>query len=145
MTMKRMMLGGQQVRIDDETGEIAARLDAGSSGSATPVKRAPISAASSAAAGNVLVAAVAGKSIQVLGIKLIAAADVVATFYTDAADTGAALSGPETLKEGSGFVCNPPAAFAAAWLATDTGESLTLLLSAAVQVSGFMTYIEADG
>jgi len=158
--MQRVLIGGQLVRIDDITGKVSADIEdaisatisgtvdtenvAGATGSASPVKRVPVAAASDAAAGNVLIGAVAGKSIRVLGVMLIAAGDVDAIFYTAPANTGVALSGVISIAEGAGFVCNPPAAFAAAWLATESGEALTLHLSAAVVVSGFLTYIEVD-
>ncbi len=67
------------------------------------VKRIKIDAASAAAAGNELIAAVAGKRIYVLSAFLMAAAPVDGTFFSDPADTGDALTGALTLGAGGGF------------------------------------------
>ena len=106
------------------------------------VKRAKISAASNAAAGNTLIAAVAGKRIHVLSAFVMAAGDVTATFYTDAADEGTALTGALSLGANGGFAWPNPPHPALAPIRTDAGEALTMLLSAAVQVSGWITYFE---
>lgn len=107
------------------------------------VKRVKIDAASGAAAGNTLVAAVAGKKLCVLGVTLIAADAVSATFCSGPGDTGTALSGALPLDANGGFVVNPPADPAMHWLETAVSQALTLKLSAAVQCSGFVTYYEA--
>jgi hypothetical protein len=108
------------------------------------VKRAAISGNSNAAVGNELVAAVADRKICVLGVSLIAAGAVNATFYSDAANAAGAtaLSGAMPLAANGGFVVNPPADPQMHWLETAAGKALTLLLSAGVQVSGFLTYYE---
>jgi hypothetical protein len=106
-------------------------------------KRAAVNAASSAAVGNTLVAAVPGKRICVLAACLIAAGDVSATFFSGAADTGTALTGPLTLSASGGFVINAPADPAMAWMVTEPGEALTLGLSADVAVGGWLVYCEA--
>jgi len=106
------------------------------------VKRAAISAASAAAAGNELVAAVSGKKICVLGVVLIANADVTATFYSGPADTGTAISGPLPLGAKGGFAVDAPADPQMHAMETAAGARLSLLLSAAVQCSGWLTYYE---
>ncbi len=107
------------------------------------VKRAKIDAVSAAAAGNVLVAAVATKQICVLGICLVAASAVDVSFYSDAADVGTALSGVMSLAAGGGFVIDPPADTRHHWMETVAGKALTMLLGGAVQVSGWLIYYEA--
>ena len=106
------------------------------------VKRIKIDAASAAAAGNELIAAVAGKRIYVLSAFLMAAAPVDGTFFSDPADTGDALTGALTLGAGGGFAWPFPPHPALAPLVTVAGESLSLLLSSAVQVSGWIVYYE---
>ena len=135
--MTKKWIQSADVAVDDETGELLVRV-----GGSVEVKRAKIDCASDAAAGNELVAAVAGKRICVLAACFMAATAVNATFYSGPADTGIALTGPMPLGDTGGFVCNPPAAPAMAWLATEAGESLTLKLDAANQVSGFLVYYE---
>ena len=135
--MTKKWIQSADVAVDDETGELLVRV-----GGSVEVKRAKIDCASDAAAGTELVAAVAGKRICVLAACFMAATAVNATFYSGTADTGAALTGPMPLGDTGGFVCNPPAAPAMAWLATEVGESLTLKLDAANQVSGFLVYYE---
>ena len=107
------------------------------------VKRTKIDAASNAAAGNTLVASVAGKRLCILGVTLIAAGTVSTTFYSGPGDSGTALSGALPLAANGGFVVNPPADPAMHWLETVAGQALTLKLSAAIQCSGFITYYEA--
>jgi hypothetical protein len=118
--------GEQLVRI----GDVAAR-------------RAKIDCASADVAGNEIVPAVPGKNICVLALCLMAADGVEATFYSGPADTGTALSGPMSLAANGGFVNPAPADPSFHWLETQPGQSLTLLLSAAVQVSGWLVYYEA--
>ncbi len=137
--MQRRWLKSVDVAIDEQTGELMVRID-----SDIAVKRAKIDCSSDAAAGNELVAAVAGKRICVLAACFMAATAVNATFYSDPADTGAALTGPMPLGDTGGFVCNPPASSTMAWLVTEAGESLTLKLDAANQASGFLVYYEGD-
>lgn len=102
------------------------------------VKHAAISAALSG--NNTLVAAVAAKKIRVISLFLVAAGDVTATVQNGAG--GTALSGAIPLTSNSGFTLprNQDGWFA------DTGANtlLNLSLSAAVQVSGALSYIEVD-
>ena len=133
--MAKKQLG--DVVYDDVTGEICMRT----LGDITP-KRVKIDANSAAAAGNELVAAVSGKKICVLGICLIAAEAVNVTFYSDAADTGTAISGAMPLSESGGFVLPAPVHSELHWFETVAGESLTMLLNAAVQCSGWLVYYE---
>lgn len=107
-------------------------------------KRAVVNAASSAATGNELIAAVPGKRICVLAACLVAAGDVVATFYSGPADSGTVLSGPMALGSNGGFAIDAPADANLAWLRTEPGEALTLHLGAAVQVGGWLVYFEED-
>ena len=111
--------------------------------SGVEVKRIKIDAASNDAAGNVLIAAAADKKLCVLGVCLIAAGDVAATFFSGPADTGTAITGPLPLAANGGFVVNPPTDPAMHWIESAAGEALTLLLDTAVQCSGFVTYYEA--
>lgn len=104
--------------------------------------RVAVNASSNAAAGNALVAAVPGKRIGVLAACLIAAGDVVSTFYSGPADTGTAITGPLALAANGGFVVNAPADPSLAWLMTAPGEALTLRLTTAVQVGGWLVYSE---
>ena len=108
------------------------------------VKRAVVNAASDAAAGNTLVAAVSGKRICVLAACLIAAGDVSATFFSGPANTGEAISGPLPLGGNGGFAIDAPTDPAMAWMKTAAGQGLTLHLGAAVQVGGWLVYFEED-
>ena len=137
--MARKWIQSADVAVDDETGELLVRV----AGSIEP-KRAKIDCASDAAAGNVVVAAAAGKSIHVLSVVLMAGGGVEATFHSGPADSDEALTGPMPLADSSGFSCGAAASPALAWLATAVGEALTLKLSDAVQVSGFLVYCEVE-
>jgi len=137
--MAKKWIQSADVAVDEATGELLVRV----AGNIEP-KRAKIDCASDAAAGNVIVPAVEGKSIHVLSVVLMAGGGVEATFYSGPADTGTALTGPMPLADSSGFSCGAAAAPALAWLATAVGEALTLKLSDAVQVSGFIVYCEVE-
>lgn len=113
--------------------------------SGVQAKRVAVNASSNAAAGNTLIAAVAGKRIGVLAACLIAAGDVVATFYSGPANTGTALTGPLNLAANGGFVINAPTDPATAWLMTAPGEALALHLASAVAVGGWLIYFEVTG
>lgn len=104
------------------------------------IRRAAIDASSSG--DNTLVAAVAGKRIKVLAVLLVAAEAVDATVYTGPQATGTALTGTISLADNEGFVLPAPVDPAQHWLATASGEALTLYLSAAKQVSGCVVYYE---
>ena len=137
--MTKRWLQSADVAVDDQTGELLVRV----AGSITP-KRAKVDCASAAAAGNEIVAAVEGKIIHVLAVVLMAGGGVEGTLFSGPADTGKALTGPMPLADSSGFSCGAAAAPALAWLATEVGEALTLKLSDAVQVSGFIVYCEVE-
>lgn len=124
---------------DDQTGELLVRADAG-----VEIKRVGINASSNAAAGNQLLAGVSGKRLCALGVCLMAAAAVNATFYSGPANAGTALGGPMPLGANGGFVLPVPPDRSHYWFATNAGEALTLHLSAAVQCSGWIVYYEAD-
>ena len=137
--MTKRWLQSADVAVDEQTGELLVRV----AGSITP-KRAKVDCASDAAAGNEIVAAVSGKSIHVLAVVLMAGGGVEGTLFSGPADTGKALTGPMPLADSSGFSCGAAASPELAWLATEVGESLTLTLSDAVQVSGFLVYCEVE-
>ncbi|GAB4110377.1 MAG: hypothetical protein Kow00105_19140 [Phycisphaeraceae bacterium] len=107
-------------------------------------KRVAVNASSDAAVGNTLIAAVPGKRIALLAACLIAAGDVVATFYSGPADTGTVLTGPLALGSNGGFVINAPTDPVVAWLMTAPGEALTLHLASAVSVGGWLVYLEVE-
>jgi len=99
-------------------------------------KFASISAASSG--DNTLVAAVTDKKIRVLSAILVVAGDVDVAFESGA--SGTALTGDMSLAaDGNGFVLgfNP-----VGWFETAVSTLLNLELSAAVQASGCLTYVE---
>lgn len=102
------------------------------------VKHATISAASSG--DNTVVAAVSGKRILVLQVKLIADSAVDARFEDGAG--GTELAGPAKLgtsSDSGGYVLNfSPVG----WFKTSANTLLNLELSAAVQVSGVIAYQE---
>lgn len=96
-----------------------------------------ISAASSG--DNTLVAAVTGKKIRVLSFFFSCAGAVVVRFESNAG--GTALTGVMS-RAGSGWASasfNPEG-----WFQTAAGQLLNLELSAAVQVSGALTYVLVD-
>ena len=138
MAIRKQWIQAVTVGVDEETGALLTRLAA-----SVTVKRAKIDASSADAAGNELIAAVAGKRVCVLGLCLMAAEAVAATFFSGPADTGTALSGPMPLGERGGFINPSPADPVMHWLETVAGEELSLLLSVAVQVSGWVVYYEA--
>ena len=103
------------------------------------IKRAVISAATSG--NNTLVAAVTGKKICVLGMLLVATADVDVRLESGA--DGTALTGVmEMAAAGNGFVL-PMSTVGYHWVETAAGSLLNLELSGAVQVSGLLVYYEA--
>ena len=100
------------------------------------VQRAAISAAING--DNTIVAAVAGQQIKVLSMLLIVSGDVDVRFESGAG--GAALTGVMSLAaDGNGFAL-PVAPVGYHWIETVAGQLLNLELSAAVQVSGCITY-----
>lgn len=112
--------------------------------SGVQAKRVAVNASSDAAAGNTLIATVAGKRIAVLATCLIAAGEVTATFHSGPADTGSTLTGPLALSANGGFVINAPSDPGIAWLMTAPGEALTLHLASAVSVGGWLVYLEVE-
>jgi len=134
MPNQRRWIQSATVAIDDETGELLVRTG----GSVEP-KRAIINVASDIAVGHEIVAAVDGKRICVLGICLLAEEAVDVTFYSGPADTGVPLTGPIPIGDRGGFVL--PASLIP-WFETETGESLTLHLSANWRCGGWILYAE---
>lgn len=86
---------------------------------------------------NEIVAAVSGKRIRVLQILLIVAGAVTVRFESSAG--GTALTGQMQLAANGGFSVdhNPAGHFQ-----TVAGEALSMELSAAVSVDGWLTYVE---
>jgi hypothetical protein len=83
-----------------------------------------------------LVALVAGKKIRVLALTVLSAGTVNITFRTGGST---AISGVMPLIANTGFVLpfNP-----VGWFETASGAKLDLLLSASIDVDGFLTYVE---
>jgi len=106
------------------------------------IKYAKIDCASAAAAGNTLVAAVAGKKIRVLAMFLTLSEETTIKFYSGAANTGTALTGAMSIGVTGGFSLPKSDGSNVGYLETVAGEALTLLLGAAKQASGAMTYCE---
>lgn len=104
-------------------------------GVAVTPKYAVISGATSG--DNTVVAAVSGKKIRVLALKFVAAGTVNVRF--ESAAGGTALTGVESYVVNTGAVLNYNPV---GWFETVSGELLNMELSAAVQVSGHLTYIE---
>lgn len=90
----------------------------------------------STAASNELVAAVASKRIIVLSYTLLAAGTVNVTFQSAAT----ARSGAMPLVANAGIAVSDNNGL----FATVAGEALNMLSSAAIQVSGHLSYVEAD-
>jgi hypothetical protein len=101
-----------------------------------PVKHAAVAAATGG--NNTLVAAVAGKSIRVLSLLLVASGGANTVALESDAD-GTALTGDMDLGADGQLVLphNP-----AGWAVTAAGELLNLELSAATAVAGCLTYVE---
>ena len=88
---------------------------------------------------NTIVAAVTGKRIRVIGLFMVAAGAVVARF--ESAAGGTALTGAMSMITGVPIsVYNPLGLFEQ----DVVSELLNLELGAAVQVSGFLTYLLID-
>lgn len=115
------------------TSDTAAYID--ESGNSLTVKRAVINTATSG--DNTLVAAVVGKKIRVLNVMLIARGTVLARFESGA--SGTALTGQMQLYSGTGFA---PGYDKHGHFETGTNTLLNLELSAAVNVDGWLTYVE---
>jgi hypothetical protein len=90
----------------------------------------------STAASNELVAAVTGKRIIVLSYTLLAGGTVNVTFQSAAT----AISGAMPLVANAGIAISDNNGL----MDTVAGEALNLLSSDAIQVSGHLSYIEAD-
>jgi len=111
-------------------------LQQNSLGSTVTIQRAAISVATSG--DNTLVAAVAGKKIKVLSVKLIVSGAVDLCFESGAG--GEALTGVMSMaQDGNGFVL-PATQPGFHWFETAAGQALNLDLSDAVQVSGCLSY-----
>lgn len=106
---------------------------AGIAGGRLTVKRAAVSLAAS----GDLVAAVTGKQILVISYLIVAAGAVTAKFQSGATTD---LTGAMTMATGS--VNTPGNATVGGCFVTAVGEKLNLVLGGAVQVSGWLTYVE---
>ncbi len=100
-----------------------------------PIKRAPISGASSGA--NTLVAAVAGRKIRVIGLFLFSAGTVTVTIQTAAG--GTALIGALPMVAQSSVTL--PATLLG-WCDTVAGDLLNMNLSTTVAITGCVLYQE---
>lgn len=99
------------------------------------VKYATINAASNG--NNTIVAAVTAKKIRVISLWVVSAGTVTTTWQTAAGGTG--LSGAASLAANTGYVLphNKDG-----WFETVAGQLLNLSLSAGIQVSGSLSYVE---
>lgn len=102
------------------------------------VKRAVINKAD--ATSSAIVAAVANKRIIVLDYTLIAAGTVNVTWQTKPAGAAVALSGAMPMVANAGIATTNEHGL----IETAVGDALHMLLSAPVQVSGHLSYVEAD-
>ena len=100
------------------------------------VKFASVSVSSSG--DNTVIAGVTGLKIKLLSVVLIANGTVNVKWRSNTTD----LSGPMPLIANSGFVLPASSAAQGNYLQTATGQSLNLNLSAAVAVSGHISYYE---
>ena len=108
------------------------------------IKRATLDFNSADAAGNTLVSAVASHRICVLGLRLMAAADVSLSLYSGAADTGTEIDPPAPLPERGGYVLPITPEPEVPWVQTEKGEALTGLLSGAIRCTGILLYYESE-
>lgn len=96
-----------------------------------------LSVSVSAATDNVLVAAIAGRRVRVLGYHLVSAGSVVATWKGGLT----AISGAMTFAAGQPQTAMPATTYdAVAIMQTDQGEALNLTLASAVRVSGWLVF-----
>ena len=88
---------------------------------------------------NEIVAAVSGRKIRVVGLKLSVALDVTVNWKSGLAGGASDIIPAETFKEGGGMsdYWGPDGAM----LETLSGEALNMYLGAAVQVSGWLNYL----
>jgi hypothetical protein len=86
---------------------------------------------------NQLIAAVAGKRIRILSMFFVAGGAVNAKYQSDSGGGAADLTGPLPLAANGGASL-PFNRYG--WLETQVGKKLNLNLSAAVQISGSITY-----
>jgi len=123
---------------DNATDTITASLDTAAIMNDTTALTPKFAAISGATSGNnTLVAAVAAKKIRVLSLTAIAAGEV--TFRLEDGAGGSALTGVISLTTNSGFSLN----FSPVGHCETTANTLlNMELSAAVQVSGVLTYVE---
>ncbi len=108
------------------------------------IKRAKLSFASAAAAGNELVAAVPGHRIRVLATRIMAAGDVGLSFYSGPADTGTEIDAVSPIGERAGFLLPAPPVPEMFWFETEKGEALVALLDGAVACTGPLLYYTTD-
>lgn len=101
------------------------------------VKFAAISAASSG--DNSIVAAVASQKVTVLAYAFVASSAVTITWKSDVGGSATALSGAMAIAANSGVsVPYSPTGY----FQTASGKALNLNLSGAIQVSGYVVYIQ---
>lgn len=105
--------------ITENYGDNRAKIDAAASGD------------------NQVIAAVSGKKIRVLSMFFVAGGAVNAKFQSDSGGGSADLTGaiPLAANGGATLPFNPHG-----WIQTEVGKKLNLNLSAAVQISGSITY-----
>lgn len=133
-------IGGKHALL---VGEISGKMMT-ENGDVAQVKHAAISASSSG--NNTLVSAVTGKKIRVVSLHIRATEDVNIRFESGAG--GDALSGVMLMEVLSSDLVGNENAFINLGFSphghfeTNAGELLNLELSAAVQVSGLLSYIE---
>jgi len=89
------------------------------------------------AANNELVALVSAKKLRVISLVIVSAGTLNVTFTT--ASGGTALTGAIPLIANSGFSL-PASPFG--WIETAAGQGLFVTMSAGIQVSGALTYVE---
>jgi hypothetical protein len=89
---------------------------------------------------NTIVAAIPGRHVRVVGIKLSVAGDVTITWKSGLGGTTTALATAETFKAGGGMsdFWGPHGYF----FETLEGEALNCYLGGSVQVSGWINYVE---
>jgi hypothetical protein len=139
MGIRESWLQAATVAVDSQTKELLVRTG----GAVTP-KRVKVDCASAAAAGNELIAPVAGKTICVLSGLLMFGGDSDAAFYSgpaDALDPDKKISGTMSLAKG-GFIIPDPSDPQSHSLRTAVGDGLTLWLGTSVQVGGWLVYYE---
>ena len=107
-----------------------------------PLTRLVLEAAPLVNGDNVLVAAKAGQVIRVYRFFATAGGAVNLKWWSNPAATNHPLTGTFILTAAGSSILFPPAAGQAPWLETLAGESLNLGANAAVNMGGFIDYIQ---